>query len=145
MEPSVFPSTALLVLLANLTAGAFAAATVSLFTNDVNPGKAATLASFVLATFVGSTALPITAWGTESLDVNGDAESVGTLLSWNWTAAPAETVFGVVVKSTGAGTPLIAYARLSTPKSMAAVTDVLTVVPVLKLSALGFGSFVVIP
>ncbi len=130
-----------MLLLADLTAGELAAATVHLFANDVNPGKGAVTADFIEATFTGSTALPITAWGSPFLNEDLDASALGPLMQWNWTAGVTDIVYGVYVLSAGAGTPLLAYARLETPKEMGTVDDSLALVPRWTMSAAGFGSF----
>lgn len=141
MDPTVIPSSSLLLQLAALLTGDFAAATVHLFTNDVNPGKSAVVGDFTAATFVGSTAIAIGAWGEVFLNGDLDAEAIAPLMQWDYDSGTAETVYGVYVLSAGVGTPLIAYARLETPKEMATTEDSLVIVPRLVFSATGFGSF----
>ncbi len=131
----------LLLLLDNLTAGEFAAATVGLFINDVDPGRNAVAGDFDAATFTTSAALPVTTWAEAFINARGNAEAVGTTLQWDWDSGVAETVYGVVIKSAGVGTPLLAYARLENPKTMQSTGDSLAIVPRLELGGSGLGAF----
>lgn len=147
MNPTVLTSAGLALLLGNLTqaaagaAGHLLGATMSLFTNDVNPGKPAVIGDFTLATFTGSTPIAIASWGEMFYNENLDPEILGALAQWDYDSGTAETVYGIVLLSAGAGTPLLGYARLTTPKEMAATTDSLAIVPRFVMSADGFGSF----
>lgn len=140
MQPTVLPSSALLLELAALLAGDFAAATMTLFTNDVDPGEGAVVGDFTAATFTTSTPAAITTWGAPYLTPEGYAEAIGTEHQWAWTAGAAENVFGILIKSAGMGTPLLAYARLIAPKPMQAVGNALAIVPKLRLGPAGFGA-----
>lgn len=140
MDPNVFTSAGLLLMLANLTAGQLASATVHLFINDVDPGKGAVVGDFTEATFTGSAALTVTAWGEAFLNLQLDAESIANLMQWDWDAGSAETVFGVYVLSAAMGTPLLGYARLTTPKDMGATTDSIALVLKMVLGPNGLGT-----
>jgi len=141
MGPNVMVRGGLGAIMADAIAGEFAAATAGLFIDDVDPGKGAVAADFTPATFTGSTPLVIT-WGEVYINANGDPEQSSQLLQFDWDAGSTETVYGILVKSAGAGTPLLLYARLDAPKEMGATTDSLALVVRLTMSALGFGASV---
>lgn len=125
--------------LADWLAGSLAMATLGLFTNDVNPGVNADKTAFTAATFTGSAPVAAT-WGTPYLNANGDWEVQSQLINFHWTAGTTESVYGIMLQSAGTGTPLLVYARLDASKSMGLVTDVLSIVVRLTMSALGFGA-----
>src|SRR4051812_32695278 len=137
MGPNVVPSSALMLALVDLLAGQLDAATVSLFINDVDPGKNAVIADFTLAAFVGSTPIAVSAWGEAYLNANKDAEAQAQLMQWNYASGPEESVYGIVVKGAGAGTPLLLYCRLDNPKGMGTTSDSLALVLRFTLSDQG--------
>lgn len=143
MHPTVMVSSGLLLLLTDwLTAvtGDLVGALVAPFINQVDPGKGAVLADFTPATFTGSAAIAVAAWGEVNLDVNGDARTAGGLMQWDWDSGAAETIYGFTF-TRGSG-ELLGYARLETPKLMDDTSDSLAVVPVITLGPTGFGVFV---
>jgi len=139
MESNVMVQGGLSAILADTTAGEFAGATTGLFINNVDPGKQAVDGDLDAATFTGSTPVVIT-WGEVYINANGDPEQSSQLIQFDWDAGATETVYGIKVKSAGAGTPLLLYARMDAPKEMAATTDSVSFVVRLTMSATGFGA-----
>lgn len=140
MLPTVMCSAGLRLLLADwLTAveGELAGAKLKLFTNDVDPGKAAVIGDFDLATFTGSAPIAVATWGEVFTDVQGNANALGSLCQWDYDSGAAETVYGVVL--TNAGDALIGYSRLAQSKLMNDTSDSLAIVPKISCSDAGFG------
>lgn len=141
MDATVVVNSGLLLVLADILAGDWALPTVHLFINDVDPGPGAVVADFDEATFTGSTAQAIGAWGEAFMAEDGAATSVAPQLQWDWDSGVAETVYGVYVLSAGVGTPLLGYARFETPIGMAVTSNSLAVVPSFAYSEVGAGRF----
>lgn len=141
MLPTRFTTAGLLRMLADLLGGELAAATVSLFVNDVNPLEGAVIGDFTLATFTGSTPIALGTFGEVYASADGGAESVAPLMQWDWDAGDAETVYGIVIKSAAVGTPLLGYARLENAREMNNTADSLVIIPRFKLSLTDLGTF----
>lgn len=140
MEPTVMAQSGSFALLANLVAGEYAGSKVFPFINDVDPQESAVIGDFTPATFTGSAAIAIAAWGEAFAVPNGGARSLGSLLQWDWDAGVAETIYGYVW--TDATDNLIGYARRTTPKLMAQTTDSAAVVPVAEVGPDGYGTWI---
>jgi hypothetical protein len=124
--------------LADLIAGTLAGAKLKLFVNDVDPGPAAVIGDFTLASFVGSTPLPITPWSEAYQVSGGGAASNGPYLQWDYDSGLAQTVYGVVI--TKATDELIGYARLDVPKSMSGTSDSIGIIPRIVVGPAGWGT-----
>lgn len=145
MEPTVFTYAGLSLLLAKIledsagTAEVLEGAKLKLFINDVDPGVNATLTDFDLATFTGSTAITVAAWGEVFRATTGNPTVLGSLAQWDWDSGDAETVYGVVL--TDGADALLGYARLANEKTMDGTDDSLAIVPRIEMGATGFGTF----
>jgi len=145
MNPTVFTKAAMFTMLAALLQAAagtlevLAGAKMKLFVNDVDPGEAAVIGDFTLASFTGSAAITIAAWGEAFTGQGGYPTTIGTLGQWDYDSGDAETVYGVVLTDNADG--LLAYARLTEPKTMDDTSDSLIVVPRMVVSPTGFGTF----
>lgn len=145
VDPTIVTSAGFLAMIANLiqaaagAAGVLNGAKLKLFINDIDPGKAAVIGDFTLATFGGSTAIAVAAWNEAFLNGSGDAVILGAVAQWDWDSGDAETVYGVVL--TTSADAILAYARLSVPKLMDDTADSLAVVPRYVVGDTGQGTF----
>lgn len=146
MEPTVLTSAGLHALLADIVAtspggpGALDGAKLKLFVNDVDPGRAAVIGDFTLATFTGGAPIAVSAWGEAHTDAAGNANVLGPVCQWDWDSGTAETVYGVVL--TDAADNLLGYARLTEPKEMDDTSDSIAIVPRITLGGEDFGTMV---
>lgn len=113
------------------------------FTNDVDPGKLATLTDFTAATFNGSAAKVIT-WGTKFHNAAGDAEVLSGLEQFTTDGVIPETVYGYCIVDGTDPTKLRWYSRLDDPKGFNVAGDTQALVVRLVLSATGFGASIVV-
>ena len=112
-------------------AGDLAAATVHLFTNDVNPGPQGVVGDFVEAAYAGYAAVAVAGWTANNTDLQGNVSTDGTaVISFTGpVAGGGPLVYGYYVLSAGGGTPLIYYARFTAPFSLADNSKILSMVP----------------
>lgn len=116
-------------------------AKITLFTNDVNPGKGATIGDFTLATFNGSALKAIT-WLGAFANSNGDAETLSGLETFSTDGVIPETVYGIVIVDGVAPTLLRWYARFDAPIALTTAGQLISLVARLVMSAGGFGASV---
>lgn len=112
-------------------AGDLAAATVHLFTNDINPTAGSVVGDFTEPVYAGYAGQPVAGWTANELEADGTVSTVATtVLSFTGPAAGGgPTVYGYYVLSAGGGTPLIYAARFVEPFGLVNDLKTLDVVP----------------